>query len=61
MDKHRRRAPFRDLASDCRGATVVEYGLILSLIFIAIMGAVATLGSAVQDRWDDIADRVSSI
>ncbi|MBO9379543.1 Flp family type IVb pilin [Sphingomonas histidinilytica] len=61
MEKDRRRVPFRALAGDCRGATAVEYGLILSLIFMAIMGAVASLGSSVQGRWNNIAERVTSI
>ena len=61
MEKDRRRVPLRALAGDCRGATAVEYGLILSLIFMAIMGAVASLGSSVQGRWDNIAERVTSL
>ncbi|MES2495355.1 MAG: Flp family type IVb pilin [Pseudomonadota bacterium] len=61
MEKDGRRAPFRALFSDDRGASAVEYGLILSLVFLAVMGAIASLGSAVQSRWNDIADRVSSI
>lgn len=61
MGKDRRHVPFRALARDCRGATAVEYGLILSLIFMAIMGAVASLGSSVQSRWNNIAERVTSI
>jgi pilus assembly protein Flp/PilA len=49
----------RRLCRDQSGASAVEYGLILSLIFLALMGAVATLGDSVEDRWDDIASRVA--
>ncbi|KQX18498.1 MULTISPECIES: Flp family type IVb pilin [unclassified Sphingomonas] len=61
MKKDRRREPFRALIRDSRGASAVEYGLILSLVFLAVMGAIASLGSAVQSRWNNIAERVSSI
>nr|WP_047165714.1 Flp family type IVb pilin [Sphingomonas sp. Y57] len=61
MEKDRLRARLRALSGDCRGATAVEYGLILSLVFMAIMTAVATLGSSVRDRWDNIAERVTSL
>ena len=46
------------LAIDSRGATAVEYGLILALIFLAVMGGVSSLGDAVRGRWDDIANHV---
>ena len=56
----RRRACLRRIFRDQRGATAVEYGLILALIFLAIAGGVASLGSSVQARWNEIADRVTS-
>ena len=34
------------LRSDKRGATVIEYGLIVSLIVVAIMGALSALAAA---------------
>ena len=34
--------PLFNLRKDERGATAVEYGLILALIFLAMVGAVAT-------------------
>ncbi len=51
----------RALITDQRGASAVEYGLILALVFLAVMGAIASLGGAVQSRWNDISNRVSSI
>jgi len=48
------------LANDVRGATAVEYGLILALVFLAIVAGVSTLGSSVRERWDDISDKVMS-
>jgi len=46
------------LATDKRAATAVEYGLILALIFLAVMGGVSSLADTVRGRWDDIANRV---
>lgn len=34
---------------DERGATAIEYGLIASLVFLAVVGAVVGLGQAVVD------------
>jgi pilus assembly protein Flp/PilA len=56
----RRRACLHPIIIDQRGATAVEYGLILALIFLAVSGGVAALGGSVQDKWDDIANRVTS-
>ena len=61
MRKDRRGVGVSGLLSDRRGATAVEYGLILALVFLAVMGGIASLGGAVQNRWDDIAGRVTSV
>lgn len=47
-----------DLFSDESGATAVEYGLILALMTIALVGALATTGSSTQDKWDGVANKV---
>ena len=39
----------RDLTLDDRGATAVEYGLMVGLIALVIFGAVTTFGIAVND------------
>jgi len=49
------------LAKDARGATAVEYGLILALVFLALVAGVNTLGSSVRERWDGISDKVVSV
>jgi pilus assembly protein Flp/PilA len=61
MKKQRRGVRLSALISDRRGASAVEYGLILALVFLAVMGAIASLGGAVQSRWNDISNRVSAI
>ena len=37
-----------------KGATAVEYGLLVSLIAIAIIGAVFALGGTLSDLFDDV-------
>ncbi|KRB85712.1 pilus assembly protein [Sphingomonas sp. Root710] len=56
-----RQARIRALLTDQRGASAMEYGLILALIFLAVMGGVSLLGESVRGRWDDISNKVTSI
>nr|WP_247712600.1 Flp family type IVb pilin [Qipengyuania xiapuensis] len=39
---------------DDRGATAVEYGLILALVFLAMIGAVQSFGQTSIQMWDRI-------
>ena len=39
---------------DEHGATAIEYGLILALIVIAIMGAVSGVAGETIDMWGDV-------
>ena len=41
----------RNLRSDKRGATVIEYGLITALIAVAIVGALSSLGGGSNGMW----------
>ena len=44
------------LGSDQRGATAVEYGLILALIFLAMVGAVGQFSNSVINTWDTVTE-----
>jgi len=46
----------RNIAADDRGATAVEYGLILALVFLAMLGAVQAFGQEFVNMFN----RVSS-
>lgn len=46
------------LGSDASGATAVEYGLILSLIFLAMIGAVQGFGENAIQMWDNVSARM---
>jgi pilus assembly protein Flp/PilA len=50
----------RDVASDESGATVVEYGLILALIFLAMVTAVVGFANGTIELWNYVADQVAS-
>ncbi len=41
-----------------RGATAVEYGLIVALIAAIIIGVVATLGTKVNDNFQKVANNI---
>jgi pilus assembly protein Flp/PilA len=45
-------------AKDDSGATAIEYGLIASLISVAIIAAATTLGSNVGKTFKKVADNV---
>ena len=48
----------KKLGSDISGATAVEYGLILALIFLAMVGAIQTFGNETIGMWTGVADKV---
>jgi pilus assembly protein Flp/PilA len=45
---------FRAILADERGATAIEYGLILSLIFLAMMGGVEAFSTQLIAMWDHV-------
>jgi pilus assembly protein Flp/PilA len=48
----------RDISRDQRGATAVEYGLILALIFLAIVSGVALLAATTTGMWNNVSTEV---
>ena len=54
------RTNFRRLRRDKRGATAIEYGLIVALIGVAIMGALSSLGGGVGGMWTKLNNAVQS-
>jgi pilus assembly protein Flp/PilA len=50
---------FQKLIRNARGATAVEYGLIVSLIVIACVGAFTQMASSTNGMWNRVADAVT--
>ena len=48
------------IATDQRGATAVEYGLILTLVALAAMTALNSLSGSVAGRWNENANEVEN-
>jgi Flp pilus assembly pilin Flp len=48
------------LLCDRRGATAVEYALILGLVALVIMVAVGDVGIETRRLWDDVANKVGA-
>lgn len=46
------------LLADQKGATAVEYGLIISLIVLAMMGALASTAEKTIKMWNNVATEV---
>lgn len=43
---------------DEKGATAVEYGLILAFIFLAMAVGVVAVGTSTKNMWDNVASSV---
>ena len=49
------------LKKDEKGATAVEYGLMVGLIAVAIIFAVTLLGNKLEDLFNDIAGKLPAV
>jgi len=49
----------RELLRDTRGSSAVEYGFILALVVIAVMGAIAGLADETQKMWTNVATKAA--
>ena len=52
------RSMLRNLRADRRGATAIEYGLIVALIAIAMIGGLTALGGGAGGMWTVLSDEV---
>jgi pilus assembly protein Flp/PilA len=50
--------PLHEIFRDRRGATMVEYGLILAMIFLAMMVGVAAVGTTTAGMWNNVSEAV---
>jgi len=50
----------RSFAADQSGAAGIEYGLVVALIAVTIIGVIATLGLALRDRANEIATAIAN-
>ena len=48
------------LAKDERGATAIEYGLIISMIVLVMLVAFSALANNTGGHWGDVADKVTN-
>lgn len=48
------------LARATRGATAVEYGLIVALIVIAMVGALSDTAASTVNMWNDVSNKVQA-
>jgi pilus assembly protein Flp/PilA len=49
---------FFAIFKDAHGATSVEYGMILALIFLAMIGAVSLFGTITIEMWNMVANEI---
>jgi len=48
----------REISRDQKGATAVEYGLIVALVFLAIVSGVALLAATTTGMWNNVSTEV---
>jgi pilus assembly protein Flp/PilA len=48
----------RDISRDQKGATAVEYGLIVGLVFLGIVSGVALLAGTTTGMWNNVSSEV---
>ena len=51
---------FRGIASCQMGATAVEYGLILSLLVIAMMAALTNVAGSTSGMWNTVSNQINT-
>ncbi|NQX93653.1 MAG: Flp family type IVb pilin [Erythrobacter sp.] len=51
----------KHIGNDSHGATAVEYGLIISLVIIAMAGALQAVSNANTGQWDDVSDETANV
>jgi pilus assembly protein Flp/PilA len=49
----------KNLASDRRGATAIEYGLIAALIAVAAIGAMSALGGHLSNTFSNVSNNMN--
>ena len=50
----------KDFARDERGASLLEYSILLGIITVAVIGSVFSVGDWIRDRWDNLADQLTA-
>ena len=51
----------KNLGRDDSGATAIEYGLILALIFLGMMTAVTEVGQTTINMWNNVSTTVATV
>jgi pilus assembly protein Flp/PilA len=54
------RTMLRKLGADRRGATAIEYGLLVALIAVAMIGGLSALGGGSNGMWTRLSDKVEA-
>ena len=60
-DRPKLRTKLRALTRDQRGATAVEYGLILALVVLGMMVGIVSLGGQTTNTWGNISSKVKAV
>ena len=53
------KAYLESFISDCSGATAIEYGLIAGLIAVAVITAITTVGTSLQNKFNQVSGNLT--
>lgn len=51
----------QDLRGCCRAATAIEYGLILALIFLAMIGSLTQVSDRTNNMWNKVSSETGGV
>ena len=54
------KAQLKRIVADTSGATAIEYGLIVSLIVIAMIVSLEELATSTIEMWDNVEEKVTT-
>lgn len=55
------RTLLKRIGADNAGATAIEYGLILALIALGMVGAMSGLGTKTSEMWEFVEDKATAV
>ncbi len=60
QNRRKRKSIVKSFARDEKGATAIEYGLIASLLTVALVGSLGATGDSMEDAWASMTAKIGA-